>query len=59
MTGDDSHANLYSGNVTPLPLVSEEEEEEEDDDDEPFEGTNSESVIIAPFVHQRVSLALT
>ena len=52
---DDSHANLYSGNVTPLPFVGEEEEggdarargdgRTDEDDDEPFEGTNFESVI--------------
>ena len=46
---DDSHANLYSGNVTPLlPFVGEggdEEDDEDEDDDEPFEGTNFESVI--------------
>lgn len=55
MSRDDSHANLYSGNVTPLlPFVGEggdEEDDEDEDDDEPFEGTNFESVI-APFVHR-------
>ena len=63
MPRDDSHANLYSGNVTLLPFVSEDEEDQDqddatgrdgedgdEDDDEPFEGTNFESVI-APFVH--------
>ena len=32
MPRDDSHANLYSGNVTLLPFVSEDEEEEEEED---------------------------
>ena len=46
--GADSRANLYLCKATVFPFVV--EEEEEDDDDEPFEGTNFESVIIAPFV---------
>ena len=54
MLGADLHANLYSCNAaTAFPFVVEEGEEEvgdEDDDDEPFECTNFESVIIAPFV---------